>query len=67
MINTYFIFAGDEHNPLGGFKDFKGCHPSYDEALQAIARMANIDWFQIVSINREDPTSWNIIDEGVRK
>jgi len=64
MEHEYFIFAGSNHYPAGGFKDFKHTEHSYEEALRAVANMSSIDWWQIVRIT--DTGGHTIIDEGKR-
>lgn len=64
MENEYFIFAGTTFYPQGGFKDFKHTEHTYEDALRAVARMPDIDWYQIVRIN--DSGFHTIIDEGKR-
>lgn len=53
------IFAGLSYYPAGGWKDYKGSVPSVLDALNTIAKMDGIDWWQIV-VNGE------IIQEGTR-
>jgi hypothetical protein len=43
----FFIFAGMQYYPFGGWKDFKGTASTLEEALQVIT-VRNWEWWHIV-------------------
>lgn len=43
----YKLFAGDNHYPRGGYKDFIDSYDTLEEALEHAAN-ARADWWQIV-------------------
>jgi hypothetical protein len=51
----YYLFAGDQYYPLGGFEDFKGCFGSIDEARKSFEDEYSCDtdcWAHIVFDDR---------------
>lgn len=44
----YLLFAGYSYYPSGGWKDFRGCYPSIEEAKKVFTE-SSYDWYHIVS------------------
>jgi hypothetical protein len=53
-MKQYFVFAGDNYYPDGGWKDFKGAFDSIYEAKKFLNDRKQYDWWEIIdAINRE--------------
>jgi hypothetical protein len=63
----YLVFTGSTHYPRGGYHDYRTSGSDFQQIMIEIANMADIDWWQVVSVDQEDPTSFSIVAEGVRK
>jgi hypothetical protein len=63
----YLVFTGSSTYPRGGYNDFNRSGSDFQQLMIEIANMADIDWWQVVSVDQEDPTSFSIIAEGVRR
>ena len=57
---SYLLFAGSEHYPRGGWKDFRSRHGSLVLALESAAN-AECDWWHIIDLDTGE-----IVKEGKR-
>lgn len=51
VLNRYWVFAGSDDCPLGGWNDFKGNHASLADAMEYATRDEDgepVDWAHIV-------------------
>lgn len=49
MEVKYFVFAGSNHYPSGGWNDYIGVCSSLEDAYKMLARRS-FDWAQIVNV-----------------
>lgn len=47
-MKRFLLFAGDCYYPLGGWRDYIGCHDTAGDAIEWIARGNFHEWWQIV-------------------
>lgn len=47
-MKQFLVFAGHDHYPRGGFKDFQGDVDTLDEARQIADKFTDRDWVHIV-------------------
>lgn len=61
-MDQFLLFAGDQYEPSGGWKDFKGSFTTFWAAVEAAARLGDVDWIHIV-----DTKKGEIVREYFRK
>ena len=52
-MSKYWLFAGDNYYPAGGFKDFVDGFSNIEDAKKYCLNLGSLDWAHIVDMDSE--------------